>query len=92
MIDIDELISYLVTPAAQVGVIIGLVEIVRKLGLKTKLLPIVSLLIGMICGVFVYGVVSGYGIFKGILLGVALGLASSGLFEYGKIYIEKKNK
>ena len=88
--DVDSLISYLATPAAQVGVIIGIVQIIRNLGVKTKLLPIASLLIGIICGVFVYGLVSGYGIIKGILIGVALGLASSGLFEYGKTYMESR--
>lgn len=90
--DIDSLISYLATPAAQVGVIIGLVQIIRNLGVKTKLLPIASLLVGMICGTFVYGFISGYGIIKGMLIGVALGLASSGLFEYGKTYLENLTK
>ncbi len=90
--DIDSLISYLATPAAQIGVIIAFVQIVRNLGVNTKLLPIASLLIGIVCGIFVYGFISGYGIFKGAVIGVALGLSSSGLFEYGKAYLENLTK
>lgn len=87
--DINELIQYLLTPIAQVGLIIGLAEIVKKLGLDSKYIPLFDIAIGMLSGVGIYGIAYGHGIINGILLGLAFGLSACGLFSGIKNTIEK---
>lgn len=82
---VDELLEYLLWPAAQMGIIAALTELVKQtFMIKKELIPLIALGLGIICGTYVYGIVSKYGILKGVLLGVALGLASTGLFEFSK--------
>lgn len=78
----DDIITYLLTPSAQVLLIIGLVEVVKKLELMpNKYLPVLDVFLGMISGVCVYGLHLGYGMTNGILLGIAVGLSACGLFS-----------
>ena len=79
--DIDELINYLFTPLAQVGLIIGLAEVIKRFGVKASFIPLVDLILGLFSGVCVYGVGCGYGILKGSLIGLSLGLGACGLFS-----------
>lgn len=76
-----ELIAYLLTPAAQVALIIGIAEIVKRIGFPTKFIPIVDLVLGVISGFCVYGVVQGMNAVECVVLGVALGLSACGLFS-----------
>ena len=47
--DINELITYLLTPAAQIAIIMGLAEVVKRLELiDVKYIPIVDLALGQI--------------------------------------------
>ncbi len=78
---IEELIAYLLTPIAQVSLIIGLAEIFKKSGVKNKYIPILDLILGLISGVLVYGLSLGYGVLDGVLLGIAMGLSACGLFS-----------
>ena len=82
----DELIEFLLTPAAQIGIVIGLTEVLKSLGISKKIVPLAALLIGTTCGSFVYGYILHYGFSKGIVIGTELGLASSGLFSHTKIF------
>ena len=82
----DELIEFLLTPAAQIGIVIGLTEVFKSLGISKKIFPLVALVIGIVCGSFIYGYVLQYGLSKGVVIGTALGLASSGLFSHTKIF------
>lgn len=78
---IGELIAYLLTPAAQIGLIIGIAELCKRLGAPAKLIPVVDLVLGIVSGVCVYGISLGYGILNGVMLGLALGLSACGLFS-----------
>ncbi len=74
--------KYLLTPTAQVALIIGLVEVVKRIELiPTKYLPLLDLAFGMVSGVVVYGIHMKYGYVNGILLGIAIGLSACGLFS-----------
>lgn len=78
----NELINYLLSPAAQVLVIIALAELVKRMELfDSKFIPLVDLGLGIVSGIIVFGVMQGLGILTGILLGVAIGLMACGLFS-----------
>lgn len=79
--DIKELITYLLTPASQVALIIGLAEIIKRAGCPTKYIPAVDLILGLISGICIYGLSLNYGIINGIVVGIALGLSACGLFS-----------
>lgn len=81
---VDDLISYLFLPVAQGGIILGIVEAIKKWGLRRKYLPSAAIVVGAICGILVYGILIGYGVLKGAMIGIALGMASNGSFEFGK--------
>lgn len=90
--DINELLTYLFTPVAQVAVIIGLAEITKRAGLDNRYIPMVDLVLGLISGIFVYGYILEYGIAEGIMLGIALGLSACGLFSGVKNTLEGEKK
>ena len=79
--DVAELIAYLLTPVAQVALIIGMAEMAKRIGVQKKIIPIIDMVLGLISGICVYGIALKYGIFNGILLGIALGLSACGLFS-----------
>lgn len=79
--DIDEFMTYLFTPIVQVALIIGLAEVVKRLGMETRFIPLFDVAIGLIGGIMIYGVNLGYGILRGTLIGIALGLEACGLFS-----------
>ena len=78
---IEDLITYLLTPVAQVALIIGLAEIAKKVGLPKRWIPLLDLGLGIVSGVIVYGIALNYGIVNGILVGIAVGLSACGLFS-----------
>ena len=82
--DVMDLIGYLLTPTAQVALIIGLAELIKKAGMDSKYIPIVDVVLGLISGIGVYGFALGYGTVNGIMLGLALGLSACGLFSGAK--------
>ena len=75
----QDLISYLLTPVAQVALIMGLAEVIKRFGLETKWIPLIDLGLGVLSGVCVYG--AKYGIVQSVILGIALGLSACGLFS-----------
>ena len=79
--DVNELITYLVTPVAQVAIIIGLVEVIKRLGCPARWLPVIDVLFGLASGIGFYGLGRGYGVMNGVMLGLALGLSACGLFS-----------
>lgn len=86
--DIEELLQYLVTPTAQIALIIGLAELAKKIGLEPKFVPILDLFLGLVSGIGIYGLAFGRGIIQGILLGIFFGLSACGLFSGAKNVIE----
>lgn len=87
--DINELVTYLLTPLAQIALIMALAEVAKKIGLKTKYVPLLDLGLGLISGVVVYTLHGGYSPVEGVLVGLALGLSACGLFSGVKNLIEK---
>lgn len=87
--DINELVTYLLTPLAQIALIIALAEVVKRMGLEKRYIPLVDLGLGLISGVVVYTLHLGLSPVEGVLVGIALGLSACGLFSGIKNTIEK---
>lgn len=83
--------SFEVYDIAIIPVITGLIEIAKKMGLPNKFSPLIALALGIIAGV-VY--IEPQDVAGGIIIGIAVGLSASGLYEYSKDTIEgvKKSK
>lgn len=79
--DVNELITTLLTPVAQVALIIGIAEMMKRLGIASKFIPLIDLGLGLVSGICVYGLSMGYGVTESIILGIALGLSACGLFS-----------
>lgn len=77
----NDIVSYLLTPAAQIALIIGLAEVVKKIGLKKRFIPLFDLGLGLILGTITYTVLQGNSPLIGILTGLFLGLSACGLFS-----------
>ena len=88
--DTKDLMTYLLTPVAQVALIIGLAEVAKKMGLETRWIPLLDIILGLASGLAVYGVTMEYGILQGIVMGLALGLSACGLFSGIKNTIAKE--
>lgn len=76
-----ELITTLLTPVVQVGIIMGIAEVIKKLGLDHKYIPLIDLAMGLIIGLVVYTAHLHFSPVEGIVVGVALGLSACGLFS-----------
>jgi len=88
--DERDLVLYLLTPVAQVALIIGIAEIVKKLGLPTRYIPLVDLGLGLISGICVYVLSKGYDWVSGVMIGIAIGLSACGLFSGIKNLTERE--
>ncbi len=77
------------TDVLLIGVIIALVQLLKFMEVPKKALPVASLVLGVVGGVFYIFP----GDFKaGILTGLIIGLAASGFYSGGKAVIEKGEK
>lgn len=79
--EINELITYLLTPIGILAIIIGIAEVIKKLGLDSKYIPLIDLGLGLIAGLVVYTAHLGYAPVEGIVVGIALGLSACGTFS-----------
>lgn len=77
---------------AAVPMIVGLVEVGKRLGLSEKVAPVMSMLFGLALSL-------GYQFVQGgdprswvdaVVIGLALGLSASGLYSSGKTAVEAK--
>ena len=76
---IEQLMTYLVTPVAQVMLIIGLAEVIKKLEIMpTNFIPLADLAMGILMSIAVYW---SHGIVNAVLAGIAIGLSACGLFS-----------
>ena len=89
MPDIAELVNYMMTPIAQVAIIIGIAEVMKRVGFPKKYIPVVDLVLGIVLGIIVDGLMMEYGIATGFFVGIALGLSACGLFSAGKNILEQ---
>ena len=87
---IEDLVVYLFSPAAQVALIVGIAEIIKKSGIDKRFIPLFDLGLGLTSGIGVFGLALGHGIVKGIVIGIALGLSACGLFSGIKNLFERK--
>ena len=88
--DIGELIAYLMTPVAQIALVIAIAELAKGLGLPTKWIPVLDVVVGLLLAFLVYSSYYGYKIVETIMLGLAIGLSACGLFSGIKNLTEKK--
>lgn len=87
--DINELLTYLLTPAAQIALIMALAELVKKIGLDKRYIPLVDLGLGILSGVCIYSIYMEMHPIEGFVIGIALGLSACGLFSGVKNVSEK---
>ncbi|MRS25850.1 MULTISPECIES: holin [Bacillus] len=67
--------------AVMIGIVVGLSQIVKTIGLQTKYVPLLNLTLGIVLGVlFLDGDIK-INVFQGIIIG----LSASGLFDHTKI-------
>lgn len=69
--------------------IMGIVELLKRAGISKKILPLISLVIGIAIGV-VY--VANFDWKQGVLIGAMLGLAASGLYSSSKNTFKKDDE
>ena len=90
--NVDELINYLLAPMGQIALVMGLAEMVKKIGFPTKYIPLLDVVLGLTGGLVVYGYLMKYGLIKGFMIGLAIGLSACGLFSGVKNIIEKSKE
>ncbi|MGG2116533.1 holin [Bacillus bombysepticus] len=71
----------MVSLAVMIGIVVGLSQIVKTIGLQTKYIPLLNLTLGIVLGVLFLGGDIKTNVFQGIIIG----LSASGLFDHTKI-------
>lgn len=71
---------------ALIGLIVGLVEVLKRAGLPKKFLPLSSLIFGIAAGIFY---INPEDLKAGIIVGLMMGLSASGLYSGTKNTFEK---
>lgn len=79
--DINDLVTYLLTPVAQIALIMALAEVAKRIGFKTKWIPLLDLGLGIVAGLLVYTAHLGLSPIEGVVVGIACGLSACGLFS-----------
>ncbi len=74
---------------AFIPIVIGIVEVLKRVGLKDKFAPVASIILGVVLGIL-YG--SDGDIKKGVLQGIYFGLSASGLYSGTKNIVEEIKK
>lgn len=74
---------------ATIALIVGLVELLKRLDVPKKILPVASLIFGVAAGIFY---VHPGDLKAGIIVGLMLGLSASGLYSGTKNIVEKEDK
>ena len=87
--DINDLVTYLLTPIAQVALIMALAEVIKRIGLDSRWIPLVDLGLGIVAGLAVYTGHLGYSVVEGIIVAIVCGLSACGLFSGVKNVLDK---
>ncbi|MGE7854515.1 holin [Bacillus paramycoides] len=67
--------------AVMIGIVVGLSQIAKTIGLQTKYVPLLNLTLGIVLGVlFLDGDIK-----TNVFQGIIIGLSASGLFDHTKI-------
>ena len=70
---------------AIIPLLIGILEVIKKLGINKKYIPIISLLLGIGTGILLF---TDGDLKAGIIKGIYIGLSAVGLYSGGKNTIE----
>ncbi|MDN4875964.1 holin [Bacillus cereus] len=71
----------MVNLAVMIGIVVGLSQIAKTIGLKTRYVPLLNVTLGMVLGVlFLDGDIK-----TNVFQGIIIGLSASGLFDHTKI-------
>ncbi|EKS8364095.1 MULTISPECIES: holin [Bacillus] len=71
----------MVSLAVIIGIVVGLSQIIKTIGLQTKYVPLLNLTLGIVLGVlFLDGDIK-----TNVFQGIIIGLSASGLFDHTKI-------
>ena len=70
---------------ALIPLVIGLAEVIKKIGLNSKFIPLVNLILGLIAGIIF---LNPGDIKAGIIQGLFIGLSASGLYSGVKNTVE----
>lgn len=76
-----ELTNFVLTQSIAVAIIMGLAQIFKQLGLNSKFIPVIDVILGMVLGIVFF---ASQGVQYGIVIGIILGLESCGLFSGAK--------
>ncbi|MBC6973040.1 holin [Bacillus sp. Xin] len=71
----------MISLAVMIGIVVGLSQIAKTIGLQTKYIPLLNLTLGIVLGVLFLGGDIKTNVFQGIIIG----LSASGLFDHTKI-------
>ncbi|PEI64239.1 holin [Bacillus toyonensis] len=71
----------MVSLAVIIGIVVGISQIGKTVGLQTKYVPLLNLTLGIVLGVLFLGGDIKTNVFQGIIIG----LSASGLFDHTKI-------
>lgn len=71
---------------ALVPLIVGVIEVFKRVGLPAKFSPLVAMFLGITLGILYLDVAMK----EGVIIGLALGLSASGLYSGTKNMIEKE--
>ncbi|MEC2551486.1 holin [Bacillus tropicus] len=71
----------MVNLAVMIGIVVGLSQIAKTIGLKTRYVPLLNVTLGIVLGVlFLDGDIK-----TNVFQGIIIGLSASGLFDHTKI-------
>ncbi|MGN4667013.1 MULTISPECIES: holin [Bacillus cereus group] len=71
----------MVSLAVMIGIVVGLSQIAKTVGLQTKYVPLLNVTLGIVLGVlFLNGDIK-----TNVFQGIIIGLSASGLFDHTKI-------
>ena len=71
-----------------VPILVALVEVVKRVGVPSKFCPLVAMILGV--GINIGFKMVGVDVLEQVLFGIVAGLASNGLFDFGKVTVLNK--
>lgn len=78
----------MITFSALIAITVGIVQVFKKAGLRSKYAPLISLGVGLIAS-WLGWLVDPYPVGEMILTGLVIGLSASGLYSSSKTLTEK---
>jgi uncharacterized membrane protein HdeD (DUF308 family) len=73
----------MIETAILIAILIGISQVAKELGLKTKYIPLFNVVLGIVLGAFFIAELT---MQERILQGLIIGLSASGLFDQSKLF------